>query len=131
MRIAVLLSSALIVSAAVPVPKEHFGFTPGDDYKLADYTQLTGYFHKLASSSDRIRVREFGRTSLNKPMYIAFISSAGNLARLDRYREISKLLALGQPDKTEAARLAREGKAIVWIDSGLHASEVAPSQHAS
>ncbi len=131
MRIAILLSSALIVSAAVPVPREHFGFTPGDDYKLADYKQLTGYFQKLASSSDRIRVREFGRTSLNKPMYVAFISSPENLDKLDRYREISKRLALGQPDKAEAARLAREGKALVWIDSGLHASEVAPSQHAS
>ena len=30
----------------------------------------------------------------------------------------------------EARRLAGEGKAIVWIDSGLHATEVAPSQHA-
>jgi len=30
----------------------------------------------------------------------------------------------------EARALAREGKAVVWIDSGLHSSEVATAQHA-
>jgi hypothetical protein len=63
-------------------------------------------------------------------MYLAFISAPENLKKLDRYREISRRLALGLPDAAEARRLAEEGKAIVWIDSGLHASEVAPAQHA-
>ena len=133
MRSSIVLWAAwlgALLSAAVPTPKEHFGFTPGDDYKLAGYSQISGYFQKLASGSDRIRVREFGRTSLGKPMYVAFISSPGNLAKLERYREISRTLTLGKADPAEARRLAGEGKAIVWIDSGLHASEVAPSQHA-
>jgi hypothetical protein len=116
--------------AAVPAPKEHFGFTPGDDYKLADYTQIRSYFQKLAESSDRIRLVDFGRTSNGKPMLLAFISSAENLKELERYREISRRLALGEAVPEEARRLASEGKAIVWIDSGLHASEVAPAQHA-
>ena len=71
-----------LLSAAVPTPKEHFGFTPGDDYKLAGYTQISTYFQKLASGSDRIRIREFGRTSHGKPMYAAFISSPENLAKI-------------------------------------------------
>ena len=116
--------------AAVPAPKEHFGFTPGDDYKLADYTQIRGYFQKLAESSDRIRLLDFGKTSNGKPMFLAFISSAENLKGLECYREISRRLALGEATPEEARRLADEGKAIVWIDSGLHASEVAPAQHA-
>ncbi len=37
---------------------------------------------------------------------------------------------MGEASPDEARRLAGEGKAVVWIDSGLHASEVAPSQHA-
>ena len=32
-------------------------------------------------------------------------------------------------DETEARALAKEGKAIVWIDGGLHATEVAGAQH--
>ena len=120
----------LICRAAVPTPREHLGFTPGDDYKLADTTQIFGYFQKLAAASDRIRLVEFGKSSLGKPMYIAFISAPENLKTLDRWREISRRLALGEPAEAEARALAEEGKAIVWIDSGLHASEVAPAQHA-
>ena len=51
-----LLCAAALCRSAVPTPKEHFGFTPGDDYKLADYSQIFGYFQKLAQASDRIRV---------------------------------------------------------------------------
>jgi hypothetical protein len=116
--------------AAVPTPREHLGFTPGDDRKLADTSQIFGYFHKLAAASDRIRLIEFGKTSLGKPMYVAFISDADNLKKLDRWREISRRLALGEATEAEARVLAEEGKVIVWIDSGLHASEAAPAQHA-
>ncbi len=129
-RLCLVLSLACAAWAAVPVPKEHFGFTPGDDLKLADYSQLLSYFQKLEKASDRIRLVEFGRSSLGKPMVVAFLSSPENLKKLDRYREISRRLALGQADKAEARRLVEEGRAIVWIDSGLHASEVAPAQQA-
>ncbi len=128
-----LLASACLLaqpSLKAPLPKDHFGFTPGDDYKLADYQQVISYFQKLDQASDRLKLVEFGKSAHGKPMYVAFISDRENLEKLDRYREISRRLALGQGSKEEAMRLASEGKAIVWIDSGLHASEVAPVQHA-
>ena len=37
-------------------------------------------------------------------------------------------MAKGLP-QDEARRLAAEGKAVVYIDGGLHATEVAPAQH--
>ncbi|MCS7041256.1 MAG: M14 family zinc carboxypeptidase [Bryobacteraceae bacterium] len=120
----------LALLAAPPAPREHFGFDPGDDYRLAGYEQIVSYFQKLASSSDRIRLVEFGRSSEGRPMYAAFISDAANLRQLDRWRDINRRLALGQASPEEARRLAAEGRAIVWIDSGLHATEVAPVQHA-
>ncbi|MBL8173129.1 MAG: hypothetical protein JNK48_00580 [Bryobacterales bacterium] len=116
--------------AAVPEPKEHFGFSPGDDNKLVDYNELIGYFQKLQSSSDRIKLVPFGKTSMGKPMYMAFLSDPANLAKLDQYRGINRRLALGLASREEAQKLSADGKAIVWIDSGLHASEVAPSQQA-
>lgn len=123
------LALALSVSAAAPTPKEHLGYEPGADYKLANYEELTGYFKKLVAASDRIRLVEYGRTSEGRPSYLAIISSAENLRNLDRYKEMNQRLALGQATQEEARRFAREGKAFVWIDSGLHASEVAPAQH--
>lgn len=129
LRLGLLLCFTL---SAEDVPKldSHFGFTPGDDYKLADYQQVSSYFRKLAAVSDRIRVQEFGKSANGKPMLVAFLSSPENLKQLDRYREINRRLALGLASKDEARSLSREGKAIVWIDSGLHASEVAPVQQA-
>ncbi len=124
------LALAAAAAAAVPTPRDHLGFTPGDERKLADYAQIVSYFQKLEKSSGRLLLREFGRTSNGKPMYVAFISSPENLKNLDRYRAISRRLALGEAGEAEARRLAEEGKAIVWIDSGLHSTEVAPAQHA-
>src|SRR5579884_506931 len=134
-RMPVRLSIALLgfvayAYAGVPTPRDYFGFTPGDEKKLANYEELIGYFQKLAAASDRIRLETFGNTSSGRPMYVAYISNAGNLRKLDRYRDISRRLALGLPEPEEARRLAEQGKAIVWIDSGLHATEVAPSQQA-
>lgn len=116
--------------AAAPAPKDAIGFVPGEDHKLADYKQIVGYFQALERSTDRLRLLEFGKSSHGKPLYVAFISAPENLRNLERYRHISRRLALGQAEDAEARRLAQEGKVIVWIDSGLHASEVAPAQHA-
>jgi hypothetical protein len=125
-----LLLLCVAAVAAPPTPKEHLGYEPGADYKLASYDDIIGYFRKLEASSDRIRLAEFGRTSEGRPMYLAYISSPENLKQLDRWRETSRRLALGQATLHEARALAREGRAVVWIDSGLHATEVAPAQHA-
>ncbi|HWR50694.1 MAG TPA: M14 metallopeptidase family protein [Bryobacteraceae bacterium] len=129
-RFGILFAAALAAAAPVPNPKEHFGFMPGDDYKLADYKQIAGWFQKLEQATDRVRLVEFGRTSNGKPMFAAIISDAANLRELDKYKAINRRLALGEASPEEARQLANEGKAIVWIDSGLHATEVAPAQHA-
>src|SRR5205085_373780 len=69
-------------------------------------------------------------SAMGKPMYAAFISAPENLKKLEHYKEINRRLALGQATAAEARKLAYEGRVFVWIDSGLHASEVAPAQQA-
>src|SRR5262245_18777155 len=123
------LLTAALCHAAVPTPKQHLGFTPGDDHRLADYNDIISYFQKLTRASDRILLTEFGKTAMGKPMYVAYISAPENLKNLDRYREISRRLALGESSEAEARKFAESGRAVVWIDSGLHASEIAPAQH--
>jgi hypothetical protein len=60
---------------------------------------------------------------------MAIVSSPENLKNLDRYREIARRLALAEDLTDEQARaLAAEGKAVVWIDGGLHANETVGSQ---
>jgi zinc carboxypeptidase len=117
-------------ASAVPTPDSVFGFAPGADYKLATYDQSIEYFKKLAGASRYIKLFEAGRTSQGRTMYFALISSPENLAKIDRYREIWLRLAHPQGlSDADAQRLASEGKALVHIDGGLHATEVAGPQH--
>ena len=114
----------------VPTPDSVFGFAPGADYKLATYEQSIEYFKKLAASSRYIKLFEAGKTTQGRTMYFALISSPDNLAKIDRYREIWQRLAHPQGlTDAEAQKLAAEGKALVHIDGGLHATEVAGPQH--
>jgi hypothetical protein len=106
-------------------PKEHFGFNIGDDYRLATYTQFVEYWRRLDRESERMRVVEIGKTAEGRPQLMAILTAPANFARLDRLRDISRRLALAEGVSPEEARaLAREGKAVVWIDGGLHATEV-------
>jgi hypothetical protein len=120
-----LVALALVATAsALTSPKQHFGFAIGDDYHLATYTQTEAYFKKLAAESDRARLVDMGRTEEGRTQWMMVISDPANLKRLDRYKDISARLARAEGlTDAQAAALAAEGKAVVWIDGGLHASE--------
>ena len=106
-------------------PKEFFGHNIGDDYFLATYDQFMAYWHKIDAESDRMRVFEIGKTAEGRPQLAAIVTAPANFAKLDRYKEIARRLALAEGiDSTQARALAKEGKAVVWIDGGLHATEV-------
>lgn len=121
--------SAASAQSSVTTPKEFFGFNICDDHQLANYTELVNYWKKLDAESDRLQVVEIGKSAEGRTMLMAIISSPQNMARLEHYRSIAKRLALaeGLSDK-EARELAAEGKAVVWIDGGLHATEVVAGQ---
>ena len=123
--------SATAVGAQTPpagkitTPKEFFGFNIGDDWKLANYDQFQEYWKKIDAESDRMRVEEIGKTAEGRPQLMAIVTSPENFKKLDRFKEIAKKLALAESlTDDEAHALAREGKAVVWIDGGLHATEV-------
>ncbi len=116
-------------SPQVTSPKQEFGFNFGDDYQLSTYTQLAAYWQKLDRESDRLVVQEIGRTSEGRPHLMAIVTSPENHKNLARLKEISRRLALAEGLTDEQGRaLAREGKTVVWIDGGLHASEVLGAQ---
>src|ERR1700727_2377562 len=109
----------------VPTPKDAFHFTIGDNYQLANYTQTEAYFKKLASSSDRVKLVVIGQTEEGRDQLMLIVSPPANIKQLDRYKTISQQLAHADSLTPEQAHaLAAEGKAVVWIDGGLHATEV-------
>jgi hypothetical protein len=125
------LLAAAPLTAQLPAPASVLGYEVGADFELANYEQSLEYFQRLAAASDRVELREVGRTSFGRPWYVAFVSSAENIRNLGRHQEIARRLADPADDMTdeEARALATEGKAMVWIDGGLHATEVAHAQH--
>ena len=115
---------------SLPAPESVFGFPVGAERRLFTYDESIGYFRRLAAASPSVRLIDVGRTSFGRPWTAVIISSPENLAKLDAYRAINMRLA--HPDgltDADARRLAREGKAFVDISGGLHASEIAGSQH--
>ena len=116
---------------AIPDPRGYFGFEPGDDGLLLDYGQLIGYLEVLDRASPRLSLVEAGESPLGRKIYIAFISSAGNIADLEALREINRRLALDPliPDAERKAMLDG-GRVFVLATLSMHSTEVGPSQSA-
>ncbi|MEP7270445.1 MAG: M14 metallopeptidase family protein [Acidobacteriota bacterium] len=129
LSLSVLIAGVTVAQTKITSPKEQFGFNIGDDYQLANYTQLVEHWQKLARESDRIKLVEIGKTAEGRTMWMAIISSPENLRNLEKYRQTARRLALAEGvSDEEARRLAAEGRAVVWIDGGLHATETLGAQ---
>jgi hypothetical protein len=126
-----LLATALpgLGQKHVTSPEEEFGFKIGADRKLADWNQLTAYYKKLSTESDRIRYEELGKTTEGRPFIAVTISAPENLAHLDHYIDIQRRLAdprITSPE--EAKKLVAEGKTILAVTANIHSTEIASSQ---
>ena len=124
-----MVFSSIALPAQVKSPQDYLGFRVGEDYKLADWQQITGYFNELGKASDRVHIDVIGQTTLKKPFLRVTITSPENYAKLARYEEITRRLADPRtltPD--EADRLISEGKSVIAITCSVHATEVAAAQ---
>ena len=120
-----LLVSHVSIGQQIPSPKEHFGFNIGDNYRLATYAQTESFFKKLDQSSDRAIMQTIGKTEEGRDQFMMIVTSPANQIKLASYKEISQKLARAENlSDADARKLAAEGKAVVWIDGGLHATEV-------
>lgn len=129
LRKALLLLSLVVTffvqAQNVPSPKSHFGFNIGDNYQLANYIQTEAYLQKLAAASNKMKLQSIGTTEEGRNQYMVIVSDPANLSKLAKYKSISQQMARAEGlSDTDAKQLANEGKAVVWIDGGLHANEV-------
>jgi len=116
-------------TAQVPSPREHFGFTPGDDRMMFLYEDLISYMQKLADTSPMVHMEEAGKTELGRTMYNIFVSSAENIANLENLREINRQLAMNDiPEGTSRDELLQNGRVFFLSALSMHANEVGPVQ---
>jgi hypothetical protein len=139
---AVLAVTAALVVASAPAtaqltppagpltsPEAFFGHRIGADYVLPNYEQLVGYWRVLDRESERMTMVSIGETAEGRTQYMAIVTSPANHQQLERYRTIARRMALADGMSEEQARtLAEEGRAVVWIDGGLHSTEVLGAQ---
>lgn len=125
----VFIGTIFSVSAqSVPTPKSFLGFEVGEPYQLANFTQLEAYFKKVAEVSDRVQYQSIGQTEFGREQPMLIITAPKNFEQIERYKEISQKLGRAEITEEEARALSKEGKPVVWIDGGLHASEVVGAQ---
>jgi zinc carboxypeptidase len=121
--------SAASVSA-LPTPNSVLGFTPGDDRKIADWSQITDYFTRLDKASDRVLVKTLGKSTLDRPLIAAFISARENLINLEKIRQIQSRLADPRTitGEVERKQLLNQGKVVVAVSCSIHSTEIVASQ---
>ena len=113
------------IAQNIPTPKDHFGFTIGDNYQLANFTQTEAYFKKLAQASPRAKYTVIGKTEEGRDQFMLIVTSPENHKKLEAYKQISQKMGNADITMEQATALAKTGKAVVWIDGGLHANETA------
>lgn len=128
-----LASPAPAAPQGVPTPASHFGFEVGADRSLANWDQLTAYYDRVASRSERVTLDTLGTSTLGLPFVMLTITSPGNQARLEELRQVQ--LKLADPrtisGRQELERLLDDGKTVVLVTHGIHATEVGGPQMAA
>ncbi len=115
---------------SIITPREHLGFDVGEARRLADWPRIAEYFRILNEASDRVVVREVGKTTEGRPFLLCLISSPGNLANGERLREVQARLADPRriDGEAEAEALIAEARAVVAVSCSIHATEVGATQ---
>ena len=75
-------------SSRITTPKQQFGAGIGDDYFLANYTQIEAYWKKLDAESDRMSLVDIGRSEEGRAQWMAIVTAPENLRALERYKAI-------------------------------------------
>ena len=130
----VVLVCCLAVSAfaqPLPTPEEFARYPIGSDGNLVRWERIVEYFEKLDRASDRVEVEELGKTTNGNPFFVAKISSAQNIARLDEIQATQKRIADPRGlTNDEAEEIAWNSPAVVMISGNVHATEIGASQFA-
>ena len=115
----------LPASDKVPSPDKILGYVVGTPNKLTYTKDMYRYYRELEKSTPRVRVFTAPeRSEEGKEQMLVVVSDEANIAKLDRYKEITARLA--DPRKindTEAQQLIGEGKAIYWASGSIHSPE--------
>ncbi len=113
----------------IPSPEDFFGFPMGADRQLAHWDDMVDYFNLIDDLSDRIKVKELGKTTLGEPYLLVVASTPETIRDLSNYQDMQHELADPRNTTLERAEeISQTGKAVVLIGANVHATEIGTSQ---
>jgi hypothetical protein len=114
----------------IPTPQQFLGFRVGEDKKLARWEKIVEYMRLIANGSDRVKLRELGKTTNNNSFILLEISSNDTIKNLDHFKRLERKLYFqgGAPTDAERDEIFRSGKAVVFVSCNIHSTEIGASQ---
>jgi len=110
-------------------PEAYFGFQMGSDKKIARWDKIVKYFQLLEKESKKLKVINMGPSTMGHPFLLVIISSADNLANLDRLQKVNALISDPRGvTEGEIKKLVHKGKAVICQSMSLHATEIGGTQ---
>jgi hypothetical protein len=107
---------------AVPTPASYLGYEVGEWHVSHD--QLVGYIRELDRASERISLKEYGRSHEGRPMICLFITDPANHARLEEIKKTrSQLVDPSQSGKLDMKNLP----AVNYMGYSIHGNEASGS----
>ena len=113
-----------------PNPEQFLGFRVGADKKLARWDKIVEYLSIVARGSDRVKLRELGKTTNGNPFIALEISSPDTIKNIDHFKQLQRKLYFqgGAPTDREREEIVTSGKAVVLVTCNIHSTEIGSSQ---
>ncbi|PCE64226.1 M14 family zinc carboxypeptidase [Sediminicola luteus] len=108
-----LLLTLIGTAQQIKSPAEFLGYELGSQFTRS--WEVREYYEYLAETvPNRVSLQEYGTTNERRPLLLAYVSSASNMAQLDdiRKKHLESTQGKGQADK-----------AIVWLSYNVHGNE--------
>ena len=103
-------------SQQIPSPTEFLGYELGTHFSR--HHQVVDYFNHISQALENVELQKYGETHERRSLYVAYISSKENMARLQEIRE-NNLMRTG----LLKGNAADEPIAIVWLSYNVHGNE--------
>lgn len=120
--LAVCLLSVNTVFAQLQSPENFLGYEIGS--RFTPHHLLTAYFQHVAKEAPgEVQLLKYGETNEGRPLYLAFVSTAQNIRKLERIRE-------NNIDLTKNGSAQDDQPLIIWFSYNVHGNEASSSEAA-
>lgn len=99
----------------IQTPEQFLGYKPGD--RFTPHHRMVDYFEHVAANNPNVKLIQYGETNEKRPLILAILSSAENMAQLEQIRT-DNLKRAGLMEGTPSTAIP-----INWMSFNVHGNE--------